>query len=118
DAGVVLSSKGMGPATVEVTLAAEGATVIGDAKKSVTLPANGSLEVRWQISSPNAGKAKFAFRARAGAESDNVEVTREVMVPSSPEAVALYGETDRTTGEQLGDLKAMRTDVGGLDLRL
>ncbi|MEO6420267.1 MAG: alpha-2-macroglobulin family protein, partial [Polyangiaceae bacterium] len=118
EAGVVLSSKGLGATTVEVTFVAEGASVIGDAKKSVALPANGSLEVRWQISSPIAGKAKFGFRAHAGAESDAVELTREVMVPSSPEAVALYGETDHTTGEQLGDLSAMRTDVGGLDLRL
>ncbi len=118
EAGVVLSSKGLGATTVEVTLAADGATVIGEAKKNVALPANGSLEVRWQIASPNAGKVKFSIRAHAGAESDVVEVTREVMVPSSPEAVALYGETDRTAGEQLGDLSAMRTDTGGLDLRL
>ena len=32
------------------------------------------------------------------------------------EAVALYGETEKASGEKLGDLGAIRRDVGQLDV--
>lgn len=118
EAGVVLSSKGMPAANVEVTAAVTGAELQGDAKRVVALPANGSVEVRFGIRSPRAGKAKLSFRAKAGGESDAVEITRDVAVPLVMEAVALAGETEGAVGERLGDLSAMRDDVGGLDVRL
>jgi uncharacterized protein YfaS (alpha-2-macroglobulin family) len=118
DAGIVLTSKGMPASNVEVTLDAKGVVVNGDAKRVVALPANGSVEVRWPIASPTSGKASFTWTARAGKAVDEVRVEREVEVPLSPEAVALYGDTSQAAGERLGDLSAMRSDVGGLDLRL
>jgi uncharacterized protein YfaS (alpha-2-macroglobulin family) len=118
EAGVVLSSKGMPASNVEVQLTVEGATLSGEAKKMVALPANGSVEVRWPIASPKAGKASFLFRARAPGGADDVRVTREVSAPMVPEAVALYGETTDAVAEKLGDLSALRSDVGGLDMRV
>jgi uncharacterized protein YfaS (alpha-2-macroglobulin family) len=50
--------------------------------------------------------------------SDAVQVTREVKVPLALEAVALSGDTKQATAERLGDLRAMRSDVGELDLRV
>jgi hypothetical protein len=41
-----------------------------------------------------------------------------VRAPAALEAVALYGQTEDRAKERLGDLKAMRDDVGGLELRL
>ena len=118
DAGVVLSSKGLAKTTVEVTLAAEGLAVEGDAKRSVELPANGTTEVRFALRAPRAGKAKLAFTARGGGVEDKVEVTREVKVPLIMEAVALYGDTTKDAAEKLGDLAGIRDDVGGLDVSL
>ncbi len=123
EAGVVLTSKKMPAVQVEVTLEAKGVTVAAAGKRVVSLPANGSVEVRWPIQAPSVGKALFAFTARAGLPGggeakDAVRIEREVEIPLSPEAVALYGETTETVGERLGDLGAMRSDVGGLDVRL
>ena len=118
NAGVILSSKGLPAQSVVVTLDAKGVVVTGEASKRIELPANGSVEVRWAIGSPAVGKAELAFHARAGAERDDVTVKRDVAAPLSLEAVALYGDTEKAVAEQLGDLKGMRTDTGGLDLRV
>ncbi len=117
-AGVILTSKGLAASEVEVGLVAVGAEVSGEATRRVLLPSNGSVEVRWAISTPHAGTAKFSFRARTKGASDDVAVTREIMVPASPEAVALYGETSSAVAEKLGDLRSIRADTGGLDVRL
>lgn len=118
NAGVILSSKGVPAQSVVVTLDAKGVVVSGEASKRVELPANGSVEVTWAIGSPAVGKAELAFHARAGAERDDVTVKRDVAAPLSLEAVALYGDTEKAAAEQLGDLNGIRTDTGGLDLRV
>jgi uncharacterized protein YfaS (alpha-2-macroglobulin family) len=118
DAGIILTSKNLPAQTVEVKLDAKGVVVQGDRTQRVNLPANGAVEVRWAIGSPTAGKAELAFHAKgdAGPARDDVTVKREVEVPSSLEAVALYGDTETAIAERLGNLTGMRTDVGGLEL--
>jgi uncharacterized protein YfaS (alpha-2-macroglobulin family) len=116
--GVIVSSKGLPAQTVDVTLDAKGVVITGDATQRVNVPANGSVEVRWAIGSPAAGKAELAFHASAGKVRDDVSVKRDVAVPLSPEAVALYGETENAVAERLGNLTGMRTDTGGLDLKV
>ncbi|HZU84735.1 MAG TPA: alpha-2-macroglobulin family protein, partial [Polyangiaceae bacterium] len=118
DAGVVVTSKEKHDARVDVTLAADGLVVGGDTKRTVDVKAGQSVEVRWPMSAPRGGKAKLAFRARGGGESDAVEVTRSVDVPAVMEAVALDGETREAAAEKIGDLGAIRDDVGELDVRL
>ncbi|AKT39846.1 Ig-like domain-containing alpha-2-macroglobulin family protein [Chondromyces crocatus] len=118
DAGVVLTSKGMPKSEVEVTLTAEGLSLGSAAKQSVTLEPGLSKEVRFALSAPAVGTAKLRFEARGGGNDDAVEVTREVKAPVSPEAVALYGDTTTASAEQLGDLSALRSDVGGLEVSL
>jgi hypothetical protein len=93
DAGVVVSTKGMGDAQIEVTAAGDGVTVGGDAKRVVAVKKGESVEVRWPITAPRAGQAKLTFRARAGGESDAVEVQKRVDAPATMETVALEGET-------------------------
>jgi uncharacterized protein YfaS (alpha-2-macroglobulin family) len=117
-AGVVLTTKGIGASSVQVAIDAQGVDLVGDATRSVVVPANGSVEVRWSMRAPRAGKASFAFRASAGKERDAVKVERDVELPLAPESVALYGETSDAIAEKLGDLSAIRPDVGGLDVRL
>jgi uncharacterized protein YfaS (alpha-2-macroglobulin family) len=118
DAGVILTSKNLPAETVEVKLDAKGVVVQGEAAQQVNVPANGSVEVRWSIGAPTAGKAELAFHARSPSARDDVTVKREVAVPASPEAVALYGDTETAIAERLGNLTGIRTDTGGLDLRV
>jgi len=42
----------------------------------------------------------------------------EVVTPLLPESASIDGETRDAVAEQLGDLGAIRTDYGGLDLTL
>ncbi len=118
DAGIIVTSKGLAAQTVDVSLEVEGLTLQGDAKQRVSVPANGSTEVRFHLAAPKVGKAKLTFHARAPGGADDVAVVRDVKVPLSPEAVALYGDTAEAVAEKLGDLRGIRGDVGGLDLRL
>lgn len=118
EAGIVVSSKGLPKTSVEVEAKADGLVLASAAKRTVELAANGSEEVRFAFQAPRATKAKVVFRVRGGGASDAVEVTREITAPAVPEAVALYGDTTHESGEKLGDLSAIRDDVGGLEVAL
>ena len=118
DAGIVVTSKGLPRAKIDVALTAEGLTVVGEATKSIELDANSSAEVRFALEAPRVGKAKVRFKIKGGGAEDTVEITRDVKAPSVLEAVALYGDTTKASGEKLGDLAAIRDDVGGLDVSL
>lgn len=119
DAGVIVTSKGMAATNVDVTVQVEGVEVRGGATtRTIALPANGNVEVRFPFVAARSGTAKFTFTAKAGAETDSVQMTRTVETPLSLEAVALYGDTKEASGEKLGDMKAMRDDVGGLEVTL
>ncbi|HVY45881.1 MAG TPA: MG2 domain-containing protein [Minicystis sp.] len=118
DASVVLTSKGLARANVDVSVAVTGLTLKGDARKAVVLEPNASTEVRFPMAAPRAGKATLKFVAKAGGEADAVEVTREVVPPLTTEAVALYGDTTKASADKLGDLSAIRDDTGGLEVTL
>lgn len=118
DAGVVVTSKGLAKAQVDVEIRAEGLKVSGAVKRSIELPAGESVEVRFPLSAERAGKAKVRFDVKGGGASDAVEITRDVAPPTSLEAVSLYGDTTQASAEKLGDLSALRDDVGGLTVSL
>ncbi|MEO7330308.1 MAG: MG2 domain-containing protein, partial [Minicystis sp.] len=118
DAGVVVTSKGLPRARVEVEIKAEGLTVKDGPVKSIDLDANGSAEVRFALDAPRAGQAKVLFKIRGAGNEDAVEITREIKVPQVLEAVALYGDTTTQSAEKLGDLSAIRDDIGGLAVSL
>ncbi len=118
DASVVVTSKGLARSYVDVEVAVEGLDLKGEPRQRVTVEQNASIEVRFPMAAPRAGKAKIKFTAKGGGSADAVEVTREVTPPMISEAVALYGETTKASAEKLGDLSAMRDDVGGLEVSL
>jgi uncharacterized protein YfaS (alpha-2-macroglobulin family) len=117
EAGVVVTSKGAS-GRFEVALAAEGLTTEGAPRRSIELRPGQSQEVRFPATTPRAGKVKLRFDVRGEGDSDSVEVTREVVTPTTLEATALYGDTTDAAGERLGDLSALRDDVGGLEVSL
>lgn len=116
DAGIVISSKGFDPGQVTVQAHASGITLTGDATRSVKLGRDESVEVRFPFRADSAGTAKLRFDVSAGGERDAVEVTRPIQSPATLEAVALYGKSQDSVAEQLGDLSSIRPDVGRLDI--
>ena len=118
DAGIVVTSKGLPKSKIDVTITADGLTLDGDANKSIDLDANSSAEVRFALKAPRVGVAKVRFKIKGGGAEDTVEITRTIKAPMVLEAVALYGDTTKASGEKLGDLSAIRDDVGGLDVSL
>jgi len=117
EAGAVITSKGAS-GRFEVGFTADGLAVEGEPRKTIELSPGQSQEVRFVTGAPRAGKAKLRFDVKGEGVSDSVEVTREVLTPTTVEAAALYGDTEGATGERLGDLKALRDDVGGLEVSL
>jgi len=116
EAGVVVTSKGFGPAPVSVRASAFGLQAQGQSARSVSIGRDQSLEVRFPFRAEGAGKATLSFEVLAEKERDAVEVVRKIDAPAVLEAVALYGATDGAAAEKLGDLSQIRRDVGGLEL--
>ena len=116
EAGIVVSAKGFDPKQVSVQVKATGITLLGDAARTLTLTRDQSLEVRFPFRADAAGKASFRFDVSAGGERDAVVVERRIDSPATLEAVALYGKSQDSVAEALGDMSAIRPDVGQLDI--
>jgi uncharacterized protein YfaS (alpha-2-macroglobulin family) len=118
DAGVVVSTKGFSPGEVRVEARAEGLVLEGPATTQVKLGTDATREVRFRFRAERVGKAKLSFSVRGGGESDQVVVERAIERPAVLETVAVYGTSERSVAEQLGDLRGMRDDSGGLEVSL
>lgn len=130
EASVIVSSKpddksrdgnagGSGPPmNVSVNLRAKGLTVAGPTAKTISMPRGGQAEVRFPVKAPAAGEAVLDFEVKAGADSDRVELKRNIELPVSKESIAVYGETTGDAKINLGDLSTMRKDYGGLEVRV
>jgi uncharacterized protein YfaS (alpha-2-macroglobulin family) len=118
EAGVVVSAKGFGPATATVRAAVTGLVVAAPAERTIELPRDGSVEVRFPLRADAVTDADLRFDVRAGAEHDAVAVKRRVSPPGTAESAALYGSTETAAAEALGDYAALRHDAGGLDVTL
>ncbi len=118
DAGVIVTSKGLGQSFVDVAMNAKGVVASGPVKRRVTLPKNGSVEVRFPVKANAAGQATFEFSAQAGPVVDQVRVTRKVEQPLRWLTAAAYGSTDKSAAIALGDLKDFRKDLGELSVTL
>ena len=116
EAGVVVSAKNFDPGKVTIQARVTGMTLVGDAARSVTLSRDQSQEVRFSFRAESAGKANLRFDVSAGGERDAVIAERRIDSPATLEAVALYGKSEDSVAEALGDLSTIRPDVGQLDL--
>jgi alpha-2-macroglobulin len=118
EAGVVVSARGIKPGPVRVAAELSGVTLLGPAEQTLNLDANGSAEARFPIAANDVGKARFAFRVSAAHAKDGVEVTRDVDNAVALETAAVYGQTQAAEAQALGDLSALRADVGGISMSL
>jgi uncharacterized protein YfaS (alpha-2-macroglobulin family) len=89
---------------------------VGEASRTVQLARDESVEVRFSMRAESAGKASLRFDVNAGAEKDAVLLDRRIDSPATLEAVALYGKAQDSVAEALGDMSAIRNDVGKLDI--
>lgn len=122
DASVLVSAKAFGPAPVTVRFEATGLEQAGPSEKTIELPKDGSVEVRFPSRAPRVGEAKLRFTVSSTAggvtKKDAVELSRRVLSPSTLETTSLYGQTKSASAEALGDLGRVRKDQGGLDVKL
>ncbi|HEX3770772.1 MAG TPA: MG2 domain-containing protein [Polyangiaceae bacterium] len=121
EAGVIVSSRDMDAAAVDVSLAAaidgKGMTA-GPATRRVQVPRGGSVEVRFPVKADVPGKATFEFAVAGGGEKDRVRVDRDVELPVDLETSSVYGVTSSAAAVALGDLKDARKDQGGLEVHV
>ena len=118
-ARVLVTSTAAAPVTATVTLDVLGVKVTSPAaSRRVTIAPGETVEVAFPVEASAAGTATFTFTGTAGLAHDTLKVTREISVPTVMEAVTLSGATTSAVAEQLGDLKGLRTDVGGLEVHL
>ena len=118
DAGVIVTSKGLGQSFVDVTMKAKGVVATGPATRRVALPKNGQIEVRFPVKANAGGQATFEFSAQAGVEIDQVRVTRKVEQPLHWLTAAAYGSTTQSAAVTLGDVKGYRKDLGELSVTM
>ncbi len=116
EAGVVVSAKNFEPGQVTVQARATGIVLTAEGTRTVSLKRDESVEVRFPFRAETAGNASFRFDVSAGSERDAVLVNRKVVSPATLEAVALYGASEDSVAEALGDLSTIRADVGQLDI--
>lgn len=117
-AAVALGTTARQEGRARVELALTGAKLLGPAAQELPLSAQGTAEARFLVEVADPGLAKFAFAATFAGERDSVELTRRVVSPAALETHAVYGSTESTEAQALGDLSKVRRDVGGLELQL
>lgn len=83
EGAAVVTMKSADPATLQLT---------GVSEQRVTIPAGGSVEVRFDGAARAIGRARVQMAVKLGDETDAFEDVIPVEVLSSPETVAAYGE--------------------------
>ena len=108
-----------GDAQVEVS--ARGGRARGRrATRSALVPGRTARASRCagRSTAPHAGKAKLTFRARAGGEPTRWRSRAKWTRRSCSRRWRSTARRPSAAAEKLGDLRALRDDVGGLDVRL
>jgi len=117
-AGVVVHNHSGEPAAVEVSAQATGA-MLGGAPARVEVPPHGALEVPFQITASETGRATFEFEVRSDAgDRDGVIWNLQVYEAASREVVATSGATTERAVEALLLPEDAMRDRGGLQVDL
>ncbi len=90
---VIVQNQTDKPMTVDVALRASNAKLLETGKK-VTVPANNRVELRFPVTTVEAGTARFQLAAAADKASDAAEISFPVWTPATTEAFATYGTID------------------------
>lgn len=105
----LVTMKSLDPSILEVQ---------GDPKKTVEVPAKGSVEVKYPVAAKGVGKARIQTTVQLLNESDAFEETLPVEILLSPEVVAAYGSTEAEAKETLEVPQGVAPSMGGLKVDL
>tara|TARA_R110002073_G_scaffold323204_1_gene500317 strand:+ start:20356 stop:26469 length:6114 start_codon:yes stop_codon:yes gene_type:complete len=93
---VVLQNQTDSDMKVEVAIRATNAALTAGAGRSLVVPANDRVEVRFPAAAEMAGVARFQVAASSSAFNDANEFSLPVWTPATTEAFATYGEIDKS----------------------
>jgi uncharacterized protein YfaS (alpha-2-macroglobulin family) len=115
---VVLQNQTDSPMEVKVAVRATNAALTKGAGRSVKVPANDRVEVRFPAAAEMPGTARFQLAATAGAGvADAAEVALPVWTPATTEAFATYGQIDSGAIKQPVALPGkVVTEFGGVEV--
>jgi hypothetical protein len=91
---VVLQNQTAAPLEVKVALAVTNLALEGEAGRAVTVPARDRVEVRFPVTTVQAGVARVQLAATSGAWADAALIELPVYTPATTEAFATYGVVD------------------------
>ena len=117
DASVVVSTKGLADAEVDVAISTKGLTLAGESTQKVRVSKGGNVEVRFPVAARAAGGAEIEFALRTQGESDTVSVKRRVDLPLYRETLAAYGETKDAAAVALGSMSGLETSASEVRLK-
>jgi alpha-2-macroglobulin len=113
---VVLQNQTGHDMKVDVVARATNA-LISNAGKTIDVPANDRVEVRFPVQTKAIGAATFQFGASSDQLADAAEVSLPVLKPASLEAFAAYGEVDHGAAMQrIQPPVDVVDDIGGLKI--
>jgi uncharacterized protein YfaS (alpha-2-macroglobulin family) len=92
---VVLQNQSGKPLLVNLAVRATNAELTDGGGRSVTVPANDRVEVRFPLAAMMPGLARFQIVTESGALNDASEIFLPVYTPATTEAFATYGVLDR-----------------------
>ena len=114
---VVVQNQTDAPMVVQVAVQATNAVLEQGAGRTVTVPANDRVEVRFPAAAALAGTARFQMAAASGPWADAAKVELPVWTPATTEAFATYGEVDAGGTVQPVKLPgAVVTEFGGIEV--
>ena len=105
----VVTMKSLDPTVLEVT---------GVLRKTVPVPAGGSVEVRFDVIARGAGRARVQTTVSLGGENDGFEDAVPIEVLTPPESVAAYGEAAPDSKQTITIPTGVIPGLGGLHLEL
>jgi uncharacterized protein YfaS (alpha-2-macroglobulin family) len=114
---VVLQNQTNKPFKAEVAVRAANASLTAGQGRTITVPANDRVEIRFPAAAKLAGSAHFQVVARSGRFSDAKEFSLPVWTPATSEAFATYGALDK--GAMFQPVKVPKnvvSEYGGLEV--
>ncbi len=101
---------------VDVVLQTSNLDIDGSPGRSVTVPANNRIEVRFPVTTESPGTARFRAVAVTAANADAATVSLPVYTPATAEAFATYGVVDEGAVIQLLLAPEGVVQFGGLEI--
>jgi uncharacterized protein YfaS (alpha-2-macroglobulin family) len=114
---VVLQNQTDAPLSVDVVLETDNLLPADASGQTVTVPANDRIEVRFPVTTEQAGTARFRVTAVSGEFADSATVELPVYTPATAEAFATYGTIDNGALDQpLLAPTGVIPEFGGLEI--